>query len=115
MDFVTAAKTCFAKYFDAKGRATRPEYWWFYLLYVIAYIVAALLASELVIIVYVAFLIPLIMAGIRRMHDTGRSGWFLLIPIANIVFLCSSGTPGDNKYGKASNVNLGALPPPPIA
>lgn len=115
MDFVTAVKTCFSKYFDAKGRATRPEYWWFYLSYLIAYIVSSLVSTGLTVIVYVAFLIPLITASIRRMHDTGRSGWFLLIPIANIVFLCSPGTPGDNNYRKVSNVNLGALPPPPVA
>jgi len=46
-----------------------------------------------------AMLIPSIAVGVRRMHDIGKSGWFLLIPIYNIVLCCRNGTSGDNKYG----------------
>jgi uncharacterized membrane protein YhaH (DUF805 family) len=35
----------------------------------------------------------------RRMHDVGKSGWFLLIPIYNLILACSPGTKGDNKFG----------------
>lgn len=113
MDFVTAVKTCFSKYFDAKGRATRPEYWWFYLLYIIVY-AGSYSLSPLLGLGLLVLVIPLFTAGIRRMHDTGRSGWFLLIPIANLVFLCSPGTPGPNVYG-GSDANLSDLPPPTAA
>ena len=112
MDFVTAVKTCFSKYFDAKGRATRPEYWWFYLLYVIVYAASSWL-SPIFGLILLGMLIPLVTAGIRRMHDTGRSGWFLLIPIANLVFLCSPGTPGPNNYGRPDG-DLGSQPNQPI-
>jgi uncharacterized membrane protein YhaH (DUF805 family) len=37
--------------------------------------------------------------AIRRVHDVGKNGWFLLIPIYNLVLVCSAGTKGDNKYG----------------
>lgn len=43
--------------------------------------------------------LPLFAASIRRMHDTGRSGWFILVPIYNLVLACQAGTSGDNKYG----------------
>ena len=43
-------------------------------------------------------LIPGLAVAVRRMHDVGKSGWFLLIPIYNIVLLCSEGTTGDNKF-----------------
>jgi uncharacterized membrane protein YhaH (DUF805 family) len=46
-----------------------------------------------------AILIPGIAVAVRRMHDTGRCGWWILCPIANIVFLCLDSQPGDNKYG----------------
>jgi len=44
-------------------------------------------------------LVPSIAAGIRRMHDTGRTGWWLLVPIANLIFAVTDGQPGPNQYG----------------
>jgi uncharacterized membrane protein YhaH (DUF805 family) len=46
-----------------------------------------------------AVLIPSIAVGVRRMHDVGKSGWFLLIPIYNLILALSEGEKGDNKYG----------------
>ena len=46
-----------------------------------------------------ATIIPYISAGVRRLHDTGRSGWWILFPIMNIVFFCFDSEQGDNKYG----------------
>ena len=48
-------------------------------------------------------LIPHTAVVIRRLHDTGRSGWWILCPIVPIVFLCQKSQRGDNRYG----------PPPP--
>lgn len=46
-----------------------------------------------------AVLIPGIAVGIRRMHDVGKSGWFMLIPIYNIILACTEGVQGNNEYG----------------
>ena len=106
------------KYADFSGRAPRAEYWWFYLLIIIGYVIATILDSMLglgqmvgpygvlMCIFALAILVPSIAAGIRRLHDTDRSGWWLLIvlvPIVGvivlIVFFVTQGTQGPNKYG----------------
>ncbi len=46
-----------------------------------------------------AILIPSIAIGVRRMHDLGRSGWWIICPFVNLVFLCLDSQPGENKYG----------------
>jgi len=46
-----------------------------------------------------AVLIPGIAVGVRRMHDVGKSGWFLLIPIYNLILACTDGEKGSNLYG----------------
>ena len=46
-----------------------------------------------------AVLVPGIAVGVRRMHDTNRSGWWLLAPIANLIFLATAGDAGENPYG----------------
>jgi len=46
-----------------------------------------------------AVLIPGIAVGVRRMHDVDKSGWFLLIPIYNLILACTEGTKGENEYG----------------
>jgi uncharacterized membrane protein YhaH (DUF805 family) len=129
MSFGDAVRTCFSKYADFKGRANRPEYWWFFLSYIIVYIVAAIIggalkASWLVWIPLLVYIIPLIAAAVRRLHDTGKSGWWYfisLIPLVGtiilIVFLATEGNPGPNQYGPppgmASLPGTGAPPPPP--
>ena len=44
-------------------------------------------------------LAPSIAVAVRRMHDVGKSGWFLLIPIYNLILACTEGQKGDNEYG----------------
>jgi uncharacterized membrane protein YhaH (DUF805 family) len=109
MTFVDSIKTCLSKYADFKGRASRSEYWWFYLFLVLVYIVLMVLVqvtgSTLLFIPVLALFLPSIAAGARRLHDTNRSGWWLLIGIipliglALIVLLVLEATPGDNQYG----------------
>jgi uncharacterized membrane protein YhaH (DUF805 family) len=99
-----AISACFKKYATFSGRASRSEYWFFYLFYAIAYLVGAVLGGivgipELMYLFIIPLWLPLTAAGIRRIHDTGRSGWFILIPIYNLVLLVSSSNPGSNKYG----------------
>lgn len=105
MDFVTAVKTCFAKYADFSGRAARPEYWWFVLAYFIVAIVASVIHEYLYYIVALAFLLPLLSAGVRRLHDIGKTGWLLLIsliPLVGLVliyFMVQPSQPEANQYG----------------
>ena len=85
MDPVEAVKTCLKKFFDFKGRARRSEYWWFVLFVVIvssAFSYASLLLPFLSIVGMICSLllmIPQLAAMTRRLHDTGRSGWWVAI------------------------------------
>jgi uncharacterized membrane protein YhaH (DUF805 family) len=99
-----AISVCFKKYATFSGRASRSEFWFFYLFYIIVYIVgsivgAAVGSSMLVYLFIVPLWLPQWAAGIRRMHDVGRSGWFMLVPIYNIILACTASNPGTNKYG----------------
>lgn len=101
MDFITAVKTCvLQKYVCFTGRARRSEFWYFALCScVLSFIPIINIISGL------ALLLPGIGVGVRRLHDTGRSGWWLLlaiIPLVNLVliyfYICDS-QPGENKWG----------------
>jgi uncharacterized membrane protein YhaH (DUF805 family) len=99
-------------YAGFSGRARRTEYWMFFLFNVIITIVlnvigAAIQQVSILGAIYgLAVLIPGLAVGVRRLHDTGRSGWWLLIglvpligAIVLIVFMATDGEPGDNAYG----------------
>ncbi|MFC1415682.1 DUF805 domain-containing protein [Streptacidiphilus cavernicola] len=98
-------------YVGFSGRARRQEYWMFFLFNVIAYIVLAIIdavigSSILGIIYGLAVLLPSLAVAARRLHDTGRSGWWILIGIVPlvgwiilIVFLATEGQPNDNQFG----------------
>jgi len=106
MDFVTAVKTCFAKYADFSGRASRSEYWWFVLFEVIVLVVAQLIHQYVYAIAALGLLLPALAAGARRLHDIGKSGWFLLlgiIPLVNFYLLYLMVQPSDpaaNNFGE---------------
>jgi uncharacterized membrane protein YhaH (DUF805 family) len=91
-------------YVDFSGRARRKEYWYFSLFYlifalVIAFICVAL-KSDILYYVYILFsIIPALSVAVRRMHDVDKSGWFILIPIYNLVLYCTDGTQGPNRFG----------------
>jgi uncharacterized membrane protein YhaH (DUF805 family) len=117
MSFGAAIKTCFDKYATFDGRATRSEFWWFYLFVLIVSLVATLPGYLLMIgglagtadgaspgalfwvgtillivggLVQLALIIPQLAVGCRRLHDRGQSGWLqllLLVPCGNIVLL----------------------------
>ena len=106
-----AVRTVLSKYADFSGRARRSEYWYWTLATFIADIVlsivdVALGTSLLVLLFGLAVLLPGLAVGVRRLHDTGRSGWWLLIaliPLVGVILLtvwfCTDSTPGDNAYG----------------
>ncbi len=93
------------------GRARRSEYWYFALFNIIvAFVlgfVSAMIEIPIISTIYsVAILIPSIAVGVRRMHDVGKSGWFLLIPIYNLILACTEGVKGDNEYGVDPKSNI---------
>ena len=110
---------CFSKYVDFQGRAPRAEYWWFALFTVLVNVVFSILArvlgSEAIELlgglVSIALFLPTLAVGVRRLHDTDRSGWWLLlelVPLVGWIFLlvwfCSRGTRGDNRFGAENGV-----------
>lgn len=98
-------------YADFKGRARRKEYWMFVLFNMIISIVLELIGSLLGVswigwIYSLAVLIPGLAVAVRRLHDTGRSGWWLLIcliPLIGaiwcLVLMCFDSKPESNKWG----------------
>mgnify|MGYP001592631518 FL=1 len=110
--------TALQKYAVFSGRAQRKEFWLFNLLYLIAYIIAfaidmgtgtyvpTLGMGTATLILTLAFVIPALAVSFRRLHDTDRSAWWLLIAlvplvgsIVLLVFFCLDGSAGENRFG----------------
>ena len=111
MTFAEAIRSVLSQYVGFSGRARRSEYWYFFLFNLIVSIVARIIdaaaGSYPVIsgIVALALLLPGLAVGVRRLHDTGRSGWWLLLAIIPligaiilIIWFCGDSEP-DNQYG----------------
>jgi uncharacterized membrane protein YhaH (DUF805 family) len=125
VDFQTAVTTVYTqKYADFSGRARRSEYWFAYLAYIVAAVIVNIVASIihfrlLIILLALAAIVPNLAVGVRRLHDTGRSGWWLLIGIIPIigwilliVWMVTDSTPGDNQYGPSPKPAPGWTPNP---
>ena len=100
------------KYAVFEGRARRKEYWMFFLFNVIIAFVLGFIGGMLGVKILgnlysLAVLVPAIAVGVRRMHDTDHSGWWLLFPIVNLIFAVTGGTQGDNRFG--ADPKAGAL------
>ncbi|KJK14602.1 hypothetical protein UB48_24900 [Pseudomonas sp. 2(2015)] len=93
------------KYALFSGRSRRQEYWLFILVTFLVYMLVPYLDRELrtgTLFSYlysVALLVPGIAVAVRRMHDTDRSGWWLLFPLVNLIFLCQDSQRGPNRFG----------------
>ena len=105
-------KLALSKYAQFTGRSRRSEYWYFVLFNMIFAILAAMVDNALwdFPILYslygLAVLIPGLSVAVRRLHDTNKSGWWLLIAfiplvgaIVLIVFMATEGDRSDNQYG----------------
>ena len=110
------------KYSEFSGRSRRMEYWMFTLVNIAVIVVLSLLAGfrdgdgfgvlSFALILYVLFaIIPGLAVSVRRLHDTGRSGWWLLIslvpvigPLVLLVFYFQDSEQGDNEYGPSPKV-----------
>lgn len=117
-----------SKYAVFTGRARRAEYWYFALANILIYIalwilnavpVIRILSSTALFIYGIAMIVPTVAVSVRRLHDTGRSGWWLLIGLIPIVgaivlliFYVTEGTPGENEYGPNPKGVAAATPPP---
>lgn len=127
MNFQDAVKNCFAKYTEFNGRAPRSEYWFWTLFATIVTVVAMILDGVLgtnftmddgyggetssgygyfYLAAVLGLLLPGLAVTVRRLHDTGRSGWFFLlalIPLVGgiilLVWFCTAGAAEDNQYG----------------
>lgn len=100
------------KYVQFQGRASRPEYWWFTLCNVVAALILAMLdkglgTGALLGTIYgLAVFLPSLGVAVRRLHDTGRTGWWLLIglipilgTIVLIIFFVQRSQEGPNRFG----------------
>lgn len=107
----------FRNYACFAGRASRSEMWFFALFYALAYLAASAVDLAMTMqtgavfplcttLTSLALLLPAISVEVRRLHDVGRSGWWLwlcLVPVlgtvALLIWFCARGTPGANRYG----------------
>ena len=113
MGFGDAISTCFRKYVDFTGRASRSDYWDWYLFRILIIGVIAIVAAVtqanalfgLLGLEALVMLLPTLAVAVRRLHDVNWSGWLLLIafiPLGGLllfILACVPGTQGGNKYG----------------
>lgn len=109
----SAFVSCMKRYVQFEGRACRSEYWfWVLAIFIINFCIAFFMyeptdpdsiyvVDGLSRIVELAIFLPSIAAAVRRIHDTGHSGWFILVPIYNIILLFSDTQRKPNEYGQA--------------
>ena len=112
MDIATSIKTCFKKFATFDGRAKKSEFWWFQLFCLIVELTGIifdhLMGYEFFfeLVAYVIVLLPSLAVGARRLHDTGRSGWWQLLYltiigiIVLIVWWVADGDKKKNKFGE---------------
>ncbi|MEX2519096.1 MAG: DUF805 domain-containing protein [Paracoccaceae bacterium] len=116
MEFKEAVSACLGKYATISGRARRSEFWWWVLFTFLVTAVASVLDAILGFagpsggpvggLLALALLLPNICVGVRRLHDTDRSAWWLLIILVPLIgfliliyFFTQRGTVGDNRFG----------------
>ncbi|WP_206790325.1 DUF805 domain-containing protein [Amycolatopsis sp. MtRt-6] len=99
--------------FRFRGRASRPEFWYFFLAYVPLVLTLGYVENvvdqdwfyTLGTVLYLPWLVPFVSVGVRRLHDTGRSGWWCVGVISCVgwivltVFWSGRGKPEENRYG----------------
>jgi uncharacterized membrane protein YhaH (DUF805 family) len=110
-----AVAKCFKKYATFKGRANRPEYWYFSLFIIVVMLLLMVLDSFLFVapagtwtsdLWVVGTFIPSFAVGVRRLHDTNRTGWWMLIGLIPVVgtilllfMLAKKGADSENRFG----------------
>ncbi len=137
MNFETAVKTCVVqKYFSFEGRASRAEFWWFYLFQAVFITMAYLqdltsfpfdvggsgpMISLISGLAAMALFLPTWGVAVRRLHDVGYSGWWLLLIFTGIGVLiiiawwADKGDSGDNRYGPSPSRIMSQMDHPAVA
>jgi uncharacterized membrane protein YhaH (DUF805 family) len=126
MSFADAIRSVFSQYVGFTGRARRSEFWYWTLFQIILGVIASILDRAVFdrnngafsVVVGLALLLPSLAVAVRRLHDSGRTGWWLLIglipvigTIVLIIFYVQD-SQGDNKYGPSpKGVSAGGAPP----
>ncbi len=110
MGMGAAIMSCLEKFMIFTGRAPRAEFWWFFLAWLLAAVAAtalelALGTQMISIFVQVVFLLPTLAAGTRRLHDTGRPGYYLALPFLGLPLLIL----GPEAWGLATLLLLALL------
>lgn len=112
VSFGQAIQMAFNRYADFNGRSSRSEYWWWFLFTFLVGCCSGLFQSDVLSgLVSLALLLPNLAISARRMHDIGKSGWWILInliPIVGtiifIVWACQDSQMSDNQYGPVPNM-----------
>ncbi|MBI3686915.1 MAG: DUF805 domain-containing protein [Actinobacteria bacterium] len=110
MSFVDAIRSVLSQYVGFSGRARRSEFWYWFLFSILVNIVMSIFDSAVSstipgLLVSLALFLPGLAVAVRRLHDTGRSGWWILIvfTVVGIIFLivwyATAGDPNPNAYG----------------
>ncbi|MCZ6482632.1 MAG: DUF805 domain-containing protein [Alphaproteobacteria bacterium] len=113
MNFVDAVKSAFARFADFATRSSRSEYWWFMLFYFLVGLVVTIIqftmemtSGIIDLLVFLVCIVPTISVSARRLHDIGRSGWWLLIGLIPLIgalilifWAVKPGEDGDNRFG----------------
>jgi len=123
MNLIESVQKCYKNYANFEGRATRSEFWYFYLFFYLTIILGGIISSKIdvdavygiVAIFLFGSIIPSAALTARRLHDVGKSGWWQVlgfIPYVNIIALiplifwfCSEGEKNKNKYGPPIKIN----------
>jgi uncharacterized membrane protein YhaH (DUF805 family) len=90
MTFAESIRTCLTKYVDFNGTASRSEFWWFMLFVFIVAAALSLFSAAIAGLFQLAMLLPCLAVGARRLHDTGKTGWWQLlyiVPFGVIVLI----------------------------
>lgn len=121
-----AVRAVLSKYATFEGRASRSEFWWWVLAVFLVLIVTQVIDGALIapllgfsafapeagqplsFLVALGIILPNLAVGVRRLHDTGRSGWWILIGLIPLIgtlillyFYIQPSEQGDNAYGPA--------------
>ena len=99
MPIVTAVKLAFVNYINYKGRARRNDFWWWMLFTVVVQLLVSEVSTSAGNLFSAVIFLPQIMFGIRRMHDVNKSGWWILLPIGNLIFWAQPSDAGVNRFG----------------
>ena len=106
MGFAQSISVCFRKYFTFSGRASRSEFWWFYLLVLVTCVLPSFIPGVPILsFIPLILVIPIYATSSRRLHDIGKSGWWQLVWFTGIGFFLllfwwtRATEQKDNQYG----------------